>query len=306
MSMLYSERTIGTKPRVNEQVDHSIWKGIIVILESLRSKNYFAEEFPEICPDNTSHICGTDDYKLNDILSSYFELSWPLAHTRVEESNLWSYSDPKPYSPGINLAFDLLEFLYAKTSTPHEYGFHSFFAHAHLSFKPDNQAKNEFRNKINEFFRIRGMIYEMNPEGQLQKIINDETKQLISKVLKFRSQDIQLNQMLYDAYTKISHYDLNVSYHALEKLWDAWERLKCYYIPDNKKESAKEIIKLFSDNPEFQAIINEEMRTITSLGNTFRIRHSEPTQVVLNSHSQINYLFHRCLALIVLIFDYIK
>ena len=62
--MLYSERTLGTKPRVKEVVDHSIWKGLIKILESLKTKNFFAEEYPETCPDNPSAIYGTDENKL--------------------------------------------------------------------------------------------------------------------------------------------------------------------------------------------------------------------------------------------------
>lgn len=302
--MLYSERILGTKPRVNEDVDPTIWKGIISILESIKAKDFFAKEFPEICPDLSSAIYGTDENKLDNTLSAYFDLSWPLIHQKTD--NEWIYGDAKPYTPGTNLSFDLLEFLYSKISTPHQTNFHKFYTHYHLQFSNDNIAKFEFKNQINEFFRLKGMIYEMNDYGQIYKILNNETKLLIEKALIFKTADEQLDQMIFDACSKISHFDINVSYQALEKLWDAWERLKCIADPTDKKNSVLEIIGKFSSNKDFQNIISDEMSNVTKIGNTFRIRHSEPNQATLYHHREINYLFHRCLAIIVLIIENIN
>lgn len=67
--MLYSERINGSKPRTKEDICPSMWKGIVTILETLESQNYFAEAFPETCPDSGEN-CGTDSHKLNNTLNA--------------------------------------------------------------------------------------------------------------------------------------------------------------------------------------------------------------------------------------------
>lgn len=305
---LYSARHLGSKPRINEEITPVIWKGIVNLLEKMEQRNYFAEEYPDGCPDNPSIVCGVDSQKLNDELQLFTGLSWKLKTTH-QDDNDWM-SSPIDWNPNKYQAFDVIEFLYLKTSTPVQTGqYHRYHEHYHLTFQQDNVAKNDFSKALNDLFSATGMIYEFDQTtGQVKTILGEETKQLIHSALNQRMLDSEYYEMLHDACGKISSSRLEVSYQALEKLWDAFERLKCYFDPQNqkeKKQSIQQIVGLFAENILFQQEVNDEMNKLTDLGNSFRIRHSETYQSTLNNHRQINYLFKRCLAMIVLLQDQI-
>ncbi len=304
---LYSTRHLGSKPRINEEITPIIWKGIVNLLEKMEQRNYLAEEYPDGCPDNPSVVCGVDSQKLNDELQLFTGLSWKLKTTHQDEND-WM-STPQDWAPSKYQAFDVIEFLFFKTSSPVQGTYHPYHRHYHLTFQQDNVAKNDFSRALNDLFSATGMIYEFDQTtGQVKTILGEETKQLIHSALNQRILDSEYYEMLQDACGKISSSRLEVSYQALEKLWDAFERLKCYFDPQNqnqKSQSINKIIGLFAENTFFQNEINEEMKKLTLLGNNLRIRHSETYQSTLNNHRQINYLFKRCLAMIVLIQDQI-
>lgn len=304
MKQLYSERTFGSKPRVNDEMTFPLWKGIVAFLERMEQKNFFAEAYPEGCMDNAADIWSTDANKLSNELEIYTGLTWPLKMAN-ETNQYWEVH--QPYIPTKYEVFDTLEFLFHKTSTPSDGFYHSFCRHYHLNFAKDDVAKREFSNEINGLFAATGMIYEFNPtHGHIETIIGQETKQLINNALNSKVMDIQYQEMLVDACVKITNFRLDVAYQSLEKLWDAFERLKCYFDPKDQREkgiSAARIVRLFEDNVFFQKEVEEEMRKLTVLGNALRIRHSETYQSTLTDHRQIHYLFRRCLAMIVLIQD---
>ncbi|MGQ1348545.1 AbiJ-NTD4 domain-containing protein [Acinetobacter baumannii] len=306
MIPLYTQRTLGSKPRINDEITLPLWKGIISFLEKMERKNFFAEAYPEGCMDNPADVWSTDPNKLSNELEIYTNLTWPLKSTK-EPKEFWE--DSQPYVPTKYEIFDALEFLYYKVSTPSNGFYHTFCRHYHLNFTKDQVAKTEYSNEINGFFAATGMIYEFNPmNGHVETIVGEETKQLIYNALSGKMMDSDYHEMLEDACLKITNFRIDVAYQALEKLWDAYERLKCYFDPKNQKEkniSASRIVGLFSDNGLFQKEVEEEMRKITMLGNSLRIRHSETYQLKLTDHRQIHYLFRRCLALIVLIQDQI-
>jgi len=83
---------------------------------------------------------------------------------------------------------------------------------------------------------------------------------------------------------------------ALEKLWDAFERIKTYYEED-KKKSVKKLISVISVDLETD-IFESEFNILTRIGNEYRIRHHETSKKAINSDMQINYLFFRMLSLI--------
>lgn len=87
---------------------------------------------------------------------------------------------------------------------------------------------------------------------------------------------------------------------AVEKLWDAFERLKTYYSPAlNKAASANKIIEDMSGSePNYKALYEAEFKALTNIGNGFRIRHHETTKVDITDNRQYDYFYKRCLALI--------
>ena len=43
MIPLYTQRTFGSKPRINDEITLPLWKGIVAFLEKMEQKNFFAD-----------------------------------------------------------------------------------------------------------------------------------------------------------------------------------------------------------------------------------------------------------------------
>lgn len=96
----------------------------------------------------------------------------------------------------------------------------------------------------------------------------------------------------------ISKKDYDEKKIGLEKIWDAFERLKT--IEDsNKKKSINQIISIITnDNQKLADMINTEFKELTEIGNTYFIRHSETSQNKLPNEYFIEYLYFRMLSLV--------
>lgn len=84
---------------------------------------------------------------------------------------------------------------------------------------------------------------------------------------------------------------------SLEKLWDAWERLKTIDAID-KKMSVGILLDRAAPEPQFRQVLESEARALTAIGNEFHIRHFETTKTELALPAHVDYLFHRLWALI--------
>lgn len=91
---------------------------------------------------------------------------------------------------------------------------------------------------------------------------------------------------------------------ALEKLWDAFERMKTYFDHDKRKSTTR-LIKLMSIDLD-TAIFEAEFETLTAIGNSYRIRHHETDKKPIITDNQIKYLFFRMLSLIYLGLEVLK
>jgi hypothetical protein len=93
---------------------------------------------------------------------------------------------------------------------------------------------------------------------------------------------------------------------GLEKLWDAWERLKSLEIPGDKKASADAILTSATTDSVFKELLSEEAKALTKIGNDYQIRHFETGKLELAEVGQVDYLFHRCFAMIWLLMSAIR
>lgn len=57
--MYFSDRENGVATRTSEEISIPVWNGIVSIFEEYKNKNYFSENFSEICSDN-NQACGFD------------------------------------------------------------------------------------------------------------------------------------------------------------------------------------------------------------------------------------------------------
>lgn len=113
---------------------------------------------------------------------------------------------------------------------------------------------------------------------------------------KASTKDNELNDLIEEA--KSRFLNPNDKQIAVEKLWDAFERLKTFYNSGKKKsESAEFIVQLISSNFD-QQFIENEFRLLTEIGNNYRIRHHETNKIEIKEIKHLNYLFFRMLSLI--------
>jgi hypothetical protein len=101
-----------------------------------------------------------------------------------------------------------------------------------------------------------------------------------------------LDSLLETARHKYLDLNLTIRQESLEKLWDAWERLKTVEQPGNKKVSASALLDRAADEPRLREVLEQGARALTDLGNHCTIRHGETDKVQLQRNEHVDYPFH--------------
>ena len=79
---------------------------------------------------------------------------------------------------------------------------------------------------------------------------------------------------------------------AVEKLWDALERLKTYYTDLDKRASAtKSVMEMSAGQQEFVELFDFEFAVLTKIGNAYRIRHHETDKLDIQDIRHYDYFF---------------
>jgi hypothetical protein len=112
------------------------------------------------------------------------------------------------------------------------------------------------------------------------------------------SGDEKLDSLISDAIGKFQDPDPQKSAEAVEKLWDAWERLKSLEDSADKKKSVEVILNKASADLAFRALLEEEAALLTKIGNNFHIRHFETNKTSITDPAHFEYLFQRLFALV--------
>ena len=163
---------------------------------------------------------------------------------------------------------------------------------------------NNFRDEINNIFNLAALTFVLNENGNIERINEwcsfvDEIQKDIEKV-----NEDGLEELLEEAVKLYKDPNPVSRKNAVEKLWDAFERLKTYY-GANKKQSADKLVNSMATNNEyFLQLFNDEFQVLTRIGNECRIRHHEMDKVEI-SEEYYDYLFHRCISLIGLAIKYL-
>jgi len=156
-----------------------------------------------------------------------------------------------------------------------------------------DQAEN-YKNAITEFkeFFDESLAADSSIDLSFLLDFNLNTELLFHNTIT--TKDNVLNQLIQEA--KDRFFIPEDQQIALEKLWDAFERLKTYF-EGNKKESSSKLVELISK--EFNSeIMESEFKILTKIGNDYRIRHHETYKKELNKKEHTYYLFFRMLSLI--------
>jgi hypothetical protein len=151
---------------------------------------------------------------------------------------------------------------------------------------------------VNVLFRRNALAFELTPAGEARRLLPAPLADAIGRTL-FQTGDAETDRLLEAARRRILSPKPEDRQDALEKLWDAFERLKTLEPGANKRAQAEALLdRVVSRGPAFREALGREATELTNVGNSFRIRHSEATQEALTSSDQIDYLFTRMFAFV--------
>lgn len=284
MTDYFSDREGGPRARTKVQIEAPEWGGLIALIGGYISNGGFGVDFPEQCPDGRGPT-GTDTHALGLALRAEIPgVDWPLQADSV---------------PQTLSTLDLLEFCHSHVAEPIEDSYHEYFDHSHLSFDR-SKGQGDFRNRVNRILSRNGVGFALESDGTVVRLVSPILDEDIRQSV-FDTGDPTLDALLESARTKFLDPDPATRREALEKLWDAWERLKTLEPGAGKKESVTALLDKSADEPTYRQVLETEANALTNIGNTFRIRHSEVSQVEIRREEQVDYLFHRLLSLILLL-----
>ena len=278
----FSDSEVGPRPRTKEDIGEKAWKGVFALIQAGIEDGSFGFKYPETCPDGAGPI-GTDR-----------NMFWAAAQGDIPDLKL--PVDPSEVPPYL-VVLDLIQFCFGSIGKPLQRKWHSYFDHTHLDFLQEDGQKI-FLESINRIFARQGIAYELISNGEIKRLGPEILRESLANTL-FHTGDAKLDNLLELARKKFFNPDLTVREESLEKLWDAWERIKTLEAPsDDKKKSIANLLDKVSSNKGFKDILNEEGQILTNVGNHFHIRHFETDKVPLEGSEQIDYLFSRLFALI--------
>jgi hypothetical protein len=278
----FTDREYGMRPRTIDIIDGRLWGGLHAIIATRVGDGSFGHRFPEQCPDGRG-ACGCDEHAFGRVLAAEVPwVEWPLS------------PDQLPDTPVI---LDLLEFCAAAVGHKIEGSYHSFFQHHHLSWDRD-VGLTRFVSDVNRLFGRNGLAFELTPTGEARRLLPQPLADVLARTL-FATGDAVTDRLLDAARHLIALPRPESRQDALEKLWDAFERLKTLEAGADKKAQADLLLdRTARPGSHLRRILGEEALALTKMGNTFRIRHSESSQELLTTSEQIDYFFSRMFAFI--------
>lgn len=302
----FSDREKGAYPRTNEKISLNVWLGIRAKILTLIETGSFGYKFPEECEDGGGNVIGTNKRLMSDVLKAEIpdileerKISSDWDEDYVETVNILWDRYKQDTVPSTLTILDLIEFSYKNIAKPIQKNNHSFFKHYHLAFNRD-EGQEEFRQDINRIFARNGIIFDLQQNGQIIRLAPPILREKLSEVI-FNTRDNELNGILESARTKYLDPDISVRRESLEKLWDAWERIKTIEPAKDKKQSVKRLLDKASSETNFRQVLEEDAIKLTAIGNQFQIRHSEVNKTPVNKSEHIDYLFQRLFAMIYLL-----
>lgn len=167
--------------------------------------------------------------------------------------------------------------------------------------------KTDFRDEINRIFAQSHLAFILSERGYIEKVFKYEVLDNTIGENVGQITEVGLRDLLDEAIVLHRRPDDFSRKVAMEKIWDALERLKTYYSQLSKANSIEKIIYEIADGQQdLIDLFDTEFRALTSIGNDFRIRHHETNKIEITDPRHYDYFFNRCLSLIALAIQYLS
>ena len=269
---------------------------------------YLAWKYPDECPDGNG-CCGIDlekfDIDMKYTIPTLFRCQGQIDRPHIIKSLFDSEPHVDEYDQYALL--DLIDFIAQNMRDISRKTYHSYYRHYDISFASTNAITTSFVKEINDAFDKTGLLYHLTDNLEVERI---EEAGVLSESIEKNIQAIKepgIKDLLTIAIQKHRSPDPNDQKDAVEKLWDAFERLKTYYTTLKKTDSANKIIgNMANSQPDYITLFTEEFRKLTDIGNDFRIRHHETNRIDITDIRYYDYFFNRCLSLIAMAIQYLQ
>jgi hypothetical protein len=293
-STFYSDRIGRAAPRVSENVSPNAWRGLTALIRTRVRDGSLARAFPQNdCVDGPGLITGTDEEVFLDSLEAHLPgIGRAALDARHPQDTV--------------TALDMIDFVALHIDQPSRRTPHDFFRHEHLFFR-DHHTDGPFDDKLTPgqarleddvdlLFARNGIAFTLGDDMRVRRLAPPEARPLIAD-FKPKSEDPQLDAKLNEATSRFLSRTPADRRDALEKLWDAFERLKTLELGGQMKNSASQLLDRAAPEP-FRAVLEAEFKTLADVGNNFTIRHHGHPQHALPSDTAVDYLFTRLLSVI--------
>ena len=282
MDKYFADRENGTIVRNGTEIDDRVWSGLSTLIEICIDNGSFGYRFPEQCYDGQGP-CGCDATKFLNLLA-------------VEVPNCeWTpCSNVVPKTPDI---LDVLEFCASSVGEVIQGSYHSYHNHYHLRWERE-PGLQKFIQDVNLIFSRNGIAYKLDGKGCAVRVLPEDIQNELNNAHFFTGDQIT-DDLLKQARDFFISPDLDNRQLSLENLWDAFERLKTLEEGQDKKGKVKKLLdKVAKGHIALRPLLEDEAKTLTSMGNNFHIRHSETNQERLTSNEQVDYFFMRMFSFI--------
>lgn len=269
---------------------------------------YLSWKYPEECSDGRG-CCGFNFYQFSEDME--FEIPTLFRSAGVISKPTTTknvFTDEVEQDDFDQFALiDLIEFVAQNIRDITRRNYHGFYGHDDLAFGTTNGTASKFIEDINTIFQKTGLLYCLNTNLEIERVeetavLSDEIETNIGAIT-----EPGLRELLVTAIQKHKSPYPEDQKDAVEKIWDAFERLKTYYTNMDKKASATKIVSDIADGQaDYIELFNAEFKALTDIGNNFRIRHHETSKIDITDVRHYDYFFNRCLSLISTAILYLK
>ena len=289
MTDYFSDRQFGPNPRIEEKIGKVAWDGILSLIQIKIDDVSLAFGFPSHCPDGNA-IEGTN--------RSAFSARVRAEIHDLAGENPYSWEPPPDSLPSTLAILDFIEFIARNIGEPTQVGWHDSFSHHHLKLDREAGLK-KFAEDINRIFSRNGLAYELGESGAIERTVPVPMADLVKRT-SFRTGDNDLDDLLDTAIGRFLSPKPEARQDAMEKLWDAFERLKTIEGGKDKKARAAALIDRAVSNgaPVFRSVVETEFKAMTTAGNELHIRHPEVGKEPVGETGEKDYLFMRLYALV--------